>query len=817
MLIASLAFLALTGPVLWLLRPHRWRHAGWLAAVAPALVTGWLLTQLAPIGHGAILAEQYIWSDAFGLTLDLRLDGLALFFGLIIAGIGTAIAIYAGYYFEDDPGLGYFYALLFLFMASMMGLVWVDNLLALYVFWEGTSITSYLLISFKLSDKNGLEGARRALVVTGLGALAMLGGMVLLAQMGGTYAISGLLAQPATTFLSHPLFTPMLMLILLGAFTKSAQFPFHFWLPGAMAAPTPASAYLHSATMVKAGVYLLARLHPAFAESQLWFWSLFLVGGVTMLLGAASALRYYDLKAILAHATVSQLGVLVMLLAFTIETAAVAVVLGILAHALYKGPLFLVAGIIDHANGTRDIRRLAGLARAMPLVAAAALLAGLSMAGLVPTFGFIAKETLLENFYGFIGAGDILVGWIGLVASVLGGALFVAYSLTLIWEPFLRRRAPLDEAHVHHAPPVLFVLPVLILTLIGAVIPFLLSVVEHDLFAPPAAAILGAPVEVHLLLWHGLTPVFLTSLLAIGIGVVIFLVRERVRALFTLAPEWLNGTQVFDRAADGLYALAGWSTRTVQGTSFPTQISVTLLAAVAFLFYSALSSNFIGDLRTEWAATPTFYEVVLATLAVVAALVTVRTRSRLSAIISLGLVGVVVTLIFVFFSAPDLALTQLLIEVLTVVLLVLVFYRIPHRAHPQAYGRGAIHHIVIAGAVGLWGFGMVLLAAETPFALPISDFFLRNAVPAAHGGNVVNVILVDFRAIDTLGEITVLVVAAVGGYALLRASRLHPLHRPAHTPSSPGVDGAGDRATDAAPLATPPPLPSTVTEERPHA
>jgi multicomponent Na+:H+ antiporter subunit A len=817
MLIALLALLALTGPLLWLLRPHRWRHAGWLAAIPPALVTAWLLTQLGPVGNGAILTEQYVWSEVFGLALDLRLDGLGLFFGLIIAGIGAAIAIYTGYYFEEDPRLGYFYALLYLFMASMMGLVWTDNLLALFVFWEGTSITSYLLISFKLTDKDALEGARRALVVTSLGALGMLGGLVLLGQMGGTYTISQILAQPSTTLLGHPLFVPMLLLILLGAFTKSAQFPFHFWLPGAMAAPTPASAYLHSATMVKAGVYLLARLHPAFAESQLWFWALFLVGGITMLLGAASALRYYDLKAILAHATVSQLGVLVMLLAFNIETAAVAVVLGILAHALYKGPLFLVAGIIDHATGTRDIRRLAGLAQSMPLVGAAAFLAGLSMAGLMPTFGFIAKETLLESFYGFIGAGEIIVGWVGLVASTVGGALFMAYSLTLIWEPFLRRTAPLEQAHIHHRPAVLFVLPVLVLTLIGALIPFLLSVVEHELFAPPAAAIIGAPVKVHLLLWHGLTPVFLTSVLAIGLGLLIFLVRERVRALFTLAPAWLNGAYLFDRATYALYALAGWSTRTVQGTSFPTQISVTLLAAVAFLLFAVLTSNFIADLQTDWTATPTLYEVVLAALAVVAALVTVLTRSRLSAIISLGMVGVVVTLIFVFFSAPDLALTQLLIEVLTLVLLVLVFYRIPVRASTQTRGRRSPHHSIIAVLVGLWGFGMVLLAAETPFMPPISDFFLRNAVPSAHGGNVVNVILVDFRAIDTWGEITVLVVAAVGGYALLRASRLRPLSRPDQTTEPAAVDGATEQTPPPAAVTAPPPIPAAVTEERPHA
>lgn len=773
MLITLLALLAISAPILWLLKPHRWRHAGWLATLPPLIVTAWLLPQLGPVGQGAVISEHYVWSEAFGLALDLRLDGLSLFFGLIVAGIGAAIAVYTGYYFEKKATLGYFYALLFLFMTSMLGLVWADNLLALFVFWEGTSITSYLLISFKLSDQKALEGARRALIVTGMGALAMLGGFVLLGQMGGSYTISALLAQPPATFTSHPLFAPMLILILLGAFTKSAQFPFHFWLPGAMSAPTPASAYLHSATMVKAGVYLLARLHPAFAESSLWFWTLLVVGGVTMLMGALIALRQIDLKAILAYATVSQLGVLVMLLAFNSQTAAVALVLGILAHALYKGPLFLIAGIIDHATGTRDIRRLAGLAKAMPLLAAGALLAGLSMAGLIPTFGFLAKETLLEVFFHWMESGDPL-GLVGLIASALAGALFVAYSLVLIWEPFFRRRAPQEQAVVHHAPSALFVLPVLLLAGVGTAIPFLLGTVEQGLFAAPASAVLGAPVTLHLSLWHGWTPVFLTSLLAIALGVLVFWLRQPVRTVFAQTPKKLNGTGVFDGLVNGLYAVADWSTRAVLGASLSVQVSVTLLAAAGFLLYSVRWHNFIGDLGVDWTSIPTFYEVVLAALAVVAALVTVRTHNRLSAIISLGMVGVVVTLIYVFFSAPDLALTQFLVEVLTLVLLVLVFYRIPRQEHHPAPKRISFRHLLISCTVGAWGFGMALLAAQQPLFPTISDYFSLNVL-AAHGGNIVNVILVDFRAMDTLGEISVMVVAALGGYALLRASRLRPV------------------------------------------
>ncbi|HRN50293.1 MAG TPA: proton-conducting transporter membrane subunit [Anaerolineales bacterium] len=772
MLTPFLLLLLLSGPALWLLRPQRWAHGGWLAAFSPALVTGWLLAQLGRVGQGQILTEQRVWSDAFGLALDLRLDGLGLFFGLIVAGIGTAIAVYAGYYFEKNSRLGYFYALLFTFMTSMLGLVWADNLLALFVFWEGTSITSYLLISFKLTDKNALEGARRAFVVTGMGALAMLGGFVLLGQMAGTYSISGLLALPAATLTQHALFTPMLILVLLGAFTKSAQFPFHFWLPGAMAAPTPASAYLHSATMVKAGVYLLARLHPAFAESPLWFWALLVVGGLTMLVGALVALRHYDLKAILAYATVSQLGVLVLLLAFNTKVAVTAAVVGILAHALYKGPLFMVAGIVDHATGTRDIRKLAGLARSLPLVGAAAILAGISMAGIIPTFGFVAKELLLENFFTLIEAGQGQLGWAGLVAVVITGALFVAYSLILLWEAFLRRSSPLKQATVHHAPSAAFVLPVLALTLVGALIPFFFSAIEGALFGSAGSAILGAALEPYLALWHGWTPIFLTSLLAIALGVVIFTQREGIRKLFAKAPEF-KGQTVFDGTVDALYRLARWTTRTVQGSSFPTQISIPLLASAGFVAY-ALSRDFVADLRVDWATIPTFYEVALPLLVVVAALAIARAQSRLSAIISLGLVGSVVMLIYVFFSAPDLALTQFLVEILTLVLLLFVFYRIPHHAYPKQPKPRSFKYLLVSLAVGAWGFGMALLAAGKPLAQTISSYFSLNAT-AAHGGNIVNVILVDFRGFDTLGEISVMVVAALGGYALLRSSRMRPI------------------------------------------
>lgn len=771
-LLFSLLLLIVWSLLLWLLRPHRHPYWGWFAALPPAAITLWLISRVISAPE-QVLSEQWDWAPTLGLTLSLRLDGLGLLFGLIIAGIGTAIVIYASYYFEQDARLGYFYSLLFLFMASMLGVVWADNLLALFVFWEGTSITSYLLIGFKTEDEDAQAGARQAFLVTGAGAMALLAGMVLLGQMAGTYTISEILATPNLS--AQPLFPAALVLILLGAFTKSAQFPFHFWLPNAMAAPTPASAYLHSATMVKAGIYLLARLHGGLSDSPLWFWSLLIIGGITMLLGAISALRYYDLKAILAYATISQLGILVMLLAFPTQSAFVAVVVGIFAHALYKGPLFMVAGIIDHATGARDIRRLADLGRAMPWVALAALLAGLSMAGLIPLFGFVAKETLLEVFYEYRTTGNPLIAWLGIGAATLAGAFFVAYSVTLLWEPFLRRRAAREIAPVHHAPAFGFVLPVLALAGISTAMPFLLGVIEGPLLSPAASAIARAPVAVHLLLWHGFTPVFITSLVAIGLGLLIFWRRQNLRTLLAMPPAWLNGADLFDRTVDGVYALARRITYLIQERSLATQAIIPLLGAVVALLYAMLQFNPLRNLPIQWTDIPRFEEIVIAGLAIVAAVVTVRARTRLGAIISFGVVGVMVTLVFVLFGAPDLALTQLLVEVLSVVLLILVFYRIPATTEPPISRPLKIRNLLVAGATGILGFVMALIGIAEPYAARISDFYLLNSVAEAHGANVVNVILVDFRSLDTLGEISVLAIAALGGFALLRAHRLRPL------------------------------------------
>jgi multicomponent Na+:H+ antiporter subunit A len=794
-LFVCITVLALAGPALWLLRPHRAHAFAWLAALPPAAVFTWLLLQIPYItgadgGVARSLIETYPWAPQLGLTLSLRLDGLSLLFGLIVTGIGACIAFYTNYYFEHDEQQGYFYLLLFFFMASMLGLVLANDLLLLYIFWEGTSISSYLLIAFKSGYKGAVEGARRALIVTTAGGLAMLGGMVLLGQAAGTFQIDRILAMPELA--TNPIFPWALVLIMLGAFTKSAQFPFHFWLPGAMAAPTPASAYLHSATMVKAGVYLLARLHPTFGDSALWFWPLFVVGGITMVLGAVSAIRYRDMKAVLAYTTISALGTMVMLLAFPMAEAAMIVVVTILAHALYKAPLFLMAGIVDHAMGTRDLRNLAGLWRTLPWVAAVAILAGVSMAGVPPTWGFLAKELALDEYYhlwthgGTLGAlpqiDAATIGIIGLVAVLIMAVFSAAAIFTLLFEAFLRRRADAAEpAHLHHAPSFWFVLPALLLAVFGAVTALAIGVFQPLMSAAAGAIAYGVDgtlVDKTLKLWHGWTPVMIMSLVVLGVAVVLVFVRRFLRAALETWPAGFTGTAIYDAIVDGIYGFAYGLTKLIQGGPMAPQAAVTLLAGVAVVGIAYLQLDW--STLTGLGATdgPLPLEFLIVAVAIVSAIATVRARSRLSAIISLGVVGIAVTLFFVFYSAPDLALTQLLIEVLTVILLVLVFFRVkPDQAAANEDLKRKAGRWALAIGMALFGAGLVLGSYFFQVGPSISPYFLANSIPIGQGGNVVNVILVDIRGYDTLGEITVLGLAALGGYAVMRSPQLHALRR----------------------------------------
>ncbi len=728
-------------------------YAGWLLALFSAGITLYFFSQIPGVAQGGAPSVKIPWAPALGVELALRLDGLGLLFALLISGIGTFVAIYANDYLKSDRRLSRFYFWLFIFMASMLGVTVADNLILLFVFWELTSLSSFLLIGFNHEEEASRAAALQALLVTGGGGLAMLAGLVLLGKAAGSFQISVLLNQ-GEAVRSHALYTPILLLVLAGAFTKSAQFPFHFWLPNAMQAPTPVSAYLHSATMVKAGIYLLARFSPLLGGTDQW---LYLVGGIgaaTMLVGGFLALLQTDLKRLLAYTTVSALGMIVHLIGLGTPLAVKAGMLLLLAHACYKGALFLVAGAVDHESGTRDVRELGGLSRAMPITTAAGGLAALSMAGLPPTLGFIAKEVFYET-------GLETSAW--LIGAAVAAAVFNVFVAGRVGvEPFwgARRQTP---KKAHEAPLALWLGPV-VLSGLGLLLGLLPGFSGKWLIAPAAAAILNKSAEVKLSLWHGVTPALLLSGLTLLLGVGLYLARSSLRRLaaglaWPWGPEWAYG-----RAMQGLIWLANWQTRILQNGYLRIYLAVIILTTVGLAGYSLASQP--APLALE-RGTARFYEVILAGVMIVATLSAAQARSRLAAVAAVGMVGYGLAVIYLLYGAPDLAMIQFAIETLTVILLVLVIHHLPkitRLSSPPV----RISDILIALSGGALMTALALVVTSYPMTPELTPFFVENSLPLAKGRNIVNVILVDFRGLDTLGEITVLSTAAIGVYALLR-------------------------------------------------
>jgi multicomponent Na+:H+ antiporter subunit A len=733
--------------------------AGWVLAALPLGLTVYFARLAAPVVAGETLRESIPWMPSLGVHFSFYLDGLSLLFALLIAGIGLFVALYAGSYLAGHAHLGRFYVSLLLFMGSMFGLVLADNVVTLFVFWELTSLASYLLIGFDHHRDEARRAALQALLVTGLGGLALLAGLLLLGLVGGGMELSALLNQGAVVR-EHPLYLPILLLVLVGAFTKSAQFPFHFWLPSAMEAPTPVSAYLHSATMVKAGVYLLARLAPVLGRTETWHYLVTSAGAVTMLLGAFLALTRNDLKQILAYTTVSSLGTLVLLIGLDTTPSIQAAVVFLLVHALYKGALFLIAGAIDHETGVRDLTLLGGLRRAMPVTAAAATLAALSMAGLPPMLGFIGKELLYEAKLQAPRLAPLIAG-----AGVLANVLLAALAGFLGVLPFFGARKETPR-RPHEAPLAMWLGPA-VLGGLGLVIGLFPETVATPLVSSGVAAGRAEATQIKLALWHGLNPVLLLSVLTIAGGAGVFLARGSVRAACAAAEPALRWGPAawYDWALNGVNALARRQTRLLQ-SGYLRYYLLTIMGATVGLAGATLVR------RTGWPDLAgwrdvRFYEFALAALILAAAVVAVRSYSRLAAIASLGVVGYGVALIYILFGAPDLAMTQFLVETLTVILFVFVFYHLPRFASLSSPGARARDVVVALAAGGLMTL-LVLAALSAPMVPHVSTFFAENAVPRAHGRNIVNVILVDFRALDTLGEITVLAVAGVGVYALLK-------------------------------------------------
>ena len=716
-------------------------------------------------GDGARIVElPFGASGELGIRLALRLDGLSILFAVLITGIGTLVYVYGGTYLADRKDLPRFWAYLTFFMLSMLGLTLSENLIALFVFWELTSISSYLLIGIDHERQQAREAALQALLVTGGGGMALLAGFVLLGSMAGSFELSAILAN-GEAVRAHAHYVPALLLILLGAFTKSAQVPFHFWLPSAMEAPTPVSAYLHSATMVKAGVYLLARLSPAFAGTEEWTTIVTVVGAVTMVAGALFAATATDLKQILAYTTMSALGSMVMLLGLGTPAAVQAMIVYLFAHALYKAALFMVAGIVDHETGTRDVTHLGGLRRAMPLTAAAAIAGAISLASFGPVLSFAAKE--------MVTAAIAATGpWrLPLEIVVYGSAVLLAAAAALVAvKPFFGERR--DTGARIHDPDAWMWAPPMLLAAAGIVIAFVPRPIADVLLTPAAAAVHPAASPVSVVLWHGVNAPLLLAAAATAAGLLLYRSRSRWstlaasagRVTVLQASAWYRG---FLRA---MVAVATWQTRVLQNGYLRVYVMVILLTLVTLLL---VAKSWGGDLT--FAIHPfdfAVYEVTVAVLIVMASFVAVSSRTRLGSIAALGAVGYSVALTYIIFSAPDLAMTQFVVETLTVILYVLVLYRLPKYNLLTRAGE-RVRDVVICTIFGGVMAAVVMAAQSVPVDPTLASFFESSSLSKGHGRNIVNVMLVDFRAFDTMGEIAVIGIAAIGVYALLhlRAER----------------------------------------------
>ena len=737
-------------------------HSG-IAAAASAAGLALLASLAAPVIGGAVPSVSIPWVPTLGLDLTLMADPLGLMFAGLILGIGLLVVIFGHFYLYKGEATARFFASLMLFQGAMLGIVLAGNVLLLLVFWEMTSLASFLLIGFWQHKPEARQGARMALAITGGGGLALIGGLLLLGLVAGSFDLAIILERGAQVQAS-PLYPVILGLVLIGCFTKSAQFPFHFWLPHAMAAPTPVSAYLHSATMVKAGVFLLARLWPVLAGTELYTITVTSVGLVTMVFAAVVALFRHDLKAILAYSTISQLGLLVMLLGFSLEMAALAAVLHILNHAAFKAALFMAAGIVDHETGTRDIRRLGGLAKAMPVTAVIATLAAASMAGLPPLGGFISKEMMLYETPHVALFG---LPWLVPVLATIGATVSVGYSLRLAWHLFFGQpRDPEPFARAHDPAPGMWA-PSAVLTTLAVLLGLVPMALAAPLVGAVTGAVTGAPApEFDLALWHGVNLALIFSSLAV-VGGALLLWRHA-----GLLRAWESVTH---RDAKRMFEAAlgfadTWVRKAIVATHTPSlqnMLFATFAVVIALVIDGAVAGGgmLTGTRQGIPASAPAI--IVWALLIAATAAVVNDSRQRFRVLIYVSVIGLVISLAFVRFSAPDLALTQISVEVVTILLLLLALNLLPKAppvlsSTPRKWRDGVL---AVAGG-GLMGAVAWAMLSREP-GPSIAAYHLANAKPGGGGTNVVNVILVDFRAFDTLGEIIVLGIAGLAIFALL--------------------------------------------------
>ncbi len=719
--------------------------------------------------QGVHTLKTFEWIPSLGVNVTFYIDGLGLFFALLITGIGSLVVLYSIYYLSKAEKLGHFYVYLLLFMGAMLGVVLSDNLFVLYTFWELTSISSFLLIGYWYQREKSTSGALKSMMITVFGGLAMLGGFILMADITGTASIRGII-ENGEMIVNSTLFPFILILVLLGAFTKSAQFPFHTWLPDAMEAPTPVSAFLHSATMVKAGIYLVARLSLIFAGTDLFFLIVSGFGLLTLCWGSYMAVTQTDLKAILAYSTISQLGMIMAMLGFGTELAILAAVFHILNHATFKGSLFMVAGIIDHETGTRDIRKLGGLFTFMPITATLAFFGTFSMAGFPLPFlnGFLSKEMFFDSSLHFENASTIVEAVSPFFPYfAVGGSIFTfVYSIMLFFRTFTGKQRETLPKQPHEAPIGMLISPI-VLVLLVIIIAFIPDAFGHALLSPMVDAINGSVGETHIKFWHGFGPALYMSLAVLILGSALYLTREKWQHVYKALPGKLSAAKAYDGLINGL----------INGSRKLTNIYMTgslrhymIYIFVFFIALVGITMSVTGGFQINFddLAPIAIPEVMIAIVMAGAAIATIFMKNRIAAILVLGIVGYGLSLLFVFFRAPDLALTQLIVETVTVALFLLCFYHLPNFDKKKESKRTNAVNWVISISVGVLVTMVGIASHSTKLFEPISDYFLKNSYKLGGGDNVVNVILVDFRGLDTMLEILVLGLAALGIYTMIK-------------------------------------------------
>ena len=760
-LILLLPFLLAWLPVL-AMRSGR-NASAWSAGAVLAAALALLLSQASRVFAGETLRATWQWLPQAGINLSFRLDGLGFLFCLLILGIGLLVVLYAAYYLSDDDPIGRFFAYLLLFAGAMLGVVLSENVLLLVVFWELTSLTSFLLIAFWHHRSDAREGARMALAITGGGGLCLLAGMVLLGQAAGSFELTEIFAN-AEQVRASPLYLPTLVLVLLGAFTKSAQFPFHFWLPHAMAAPTPVSAYLHSATMVKAGIFLLARFYPVLSGTDAWFYIVTTTGFVTFAFGAYAALWKHDLKGLLAYSTISHLGLITLLFGLQTKLSVVAAVFHIINHATFKASLFMAAGIIDHEAGTRDMRKLNGLWKTMPYTGMLAIVAAGAMAGVPLLNGFLSKEMFLAEVVQF--AGNEAWGIVLPVAATLASVFSVAYSVRFIDDVFFNGE-PQGLTKIPHEPPRWMRMPVEMLVAVCLAVGIFPEYTVAPLLAAAVGATLdGAPLPAYsLAIWHGFNLPLAMSAFALAGGLFAYFYLQRVYNLHRHLHSPVNGHWLYHKALGRLLDFSGRLTAGLENNSLQRYLGWMTIAALVLAAWPFLHLEWTAGDRPHTPVNGMALVVWLILAVSIAAAVALH-RQRLVALIMVSAVGLVPSLVFAWLSAPDLGLTQVTVEVVTIVLLLLALHWLPQHSPREPRRRRTLGRAAIALAAGGGMAALTYAVLTRPFQ-SLSEFYLANSVPGGGGTNVVNVILVDFRGYDTFGEIIVLAIAALGIAAMM--------------------------------------------------